>query len=112
MLLGVLLLGIVAWFRHRNGVIAGLDASLLQSLTYAVYGGAALTLALLAVLRTKAAGAAPPQQMLLYLGGYGAAELVAILGGTVWLFGGDRIPYLLGIVLMTLSFRLLPIPRN
>jgi len=112
MLLGVLGLGVFSWFRHREGTRAALDGSLLQTLSYGCYAGLAATLLLLVVLRTRVAAAPANTQMLLYLGGYGAAEMVAILGGAIWLFGGERIPYLLGVVLMTLSFQLLPIPRD
>ncbi len=112
MLLGVLGLGGFAWFRQRQGTVVGLDESTLRMLMYGCYGGLVATLALLAVLRTRVAGAEPRTQLLLYLGGYGAAETVAILGGAVWLLGGERLPYLMGVVLMALSFQLLPVPRD
>jgi hypothetical protein len=112
MLLGVLLLGVVAWFRHRNGTILALELSTAQVLTYACYGALVATLGLLLLLRSRVAGAAARTQMLVYIAGYAAAEVTAILGGALWLFGGERVPYLLGLVLMASSFQLLPIPRE
>jgi hypothetical protein len=112
MLLGVLLLGVIAWFRHRNGSIVAIDAATVRLLTYLCYGAIPATVALLFVLRKLAATAQPRGQMLLYLAGYGAAEVVAVLGGALWLFSGERVPYLLSLVLMASSFQVLPIPRE
>jgi len=35
-----------------------------------------------------------------------------VLGGALWLFSGERVPYLLSLVLMASSFQVLPIPRE
>jgi hypothetical protein len=81
-------------------------------LTYAFYGIGGLTLAGLLFLRTRLSTAAAETQRAMYLGGYAAAEVVAILGGAIWFTGGDRTWYIIGLVLMAVSFQILPLRRE
>lgn len=112
MLFGVLALGGVTWFLQRDGRTATADPAALAGLTKAFFVLLGLTLAGLILLRLRVADAAPAAQRAMYLGGYTAAEVVAIFGGALWFLGGDRVSYLLGLVLMAVSFQVLPIPRD
>ncbi len=112
MLLGVLAFGAVTWFIQRSGATPILPPEPLTQLTYAFYGIGALTLVGLLVLRLRLATATTGQQRVMYLGGYAAAEVVAILGGAIWFVGGDRTWYILGLVLMTVAFQILPLRRD
>lgn len=113
MLAGVLALGAAAWFTRRDGAAAAtLPPDTLQLLTYGFYGIGALTLVGLVILRTRLSGASIDAQRAMYLGGYAAAEVVAVLGGAIWFTGGDRTWYIIGLVLMAVSFQILPLSRE
>jgi hypothetical protein len=112
MLLGVLAFGALTWFLQRDGRTPALAPETLQRMTSGLYLLLAVVLGLLLLLRSRVADAAAGTQRLLYLVGYAAAEAVAIFGGAIWFFGGDRLSYLLGLVLMAVSFQVLPIARD
>lgn len=112
MLAGVLALGGAAWFTRRNNADTVLPPDTLQTLTYVFYALGALTLVGLIILRTRLSGATEAQQRAMYLGGYAAAEVVAVLGGAIWFTGGDRTWYIIGLVLMAVSFQILPLRRE
>ena len=112
MLAGVLALGAAAWFTRRSNADTILPSETLQALTDVFYGIGTMTLVGLILLRTRLSGASTDQQRAMYLGGYAAAEVVAVLGGAIWFTGGDRTWYIIGLVLMAVSFQILPLRRE
>jgi hypothetical protein len=112
MLFGVLAFGAVTWFLQREGVTPSFPPATIARFTGGFYIVGALTLVGLVLVRLGLNKATVDQQKFMYLGGYAATEVVAILGGVIWYTGGDRTWYIVGLVLMAVSFQILPLRRD
>lgn len=113
LLFGVLLFGAVTWYVRRGGSPDTLAPDATTRLGYVFMGLAAAVVGLLFVLRQRVASEKNPQkQVPMYLAGYASAEGAALFGGAIWYLGGVYEWYIAGLVLMVVSFQLLPIARR
>ena len=113
MLAGLLLFGAATWYTLRQGRVAILLPEKARTFGYVFAGLAATAVAGLAYLRLRLETATEPAQLLVfYIVGYALAEGAALFGGVVWFMGGSQAWYVAGLVLMVVSFEVLPVRRE
>lgn len=113
MLAGVVLFGAVAIYLSKSGTIATLGIETIETLRLAfivVLGGVA---AAMFVFRRKRAQMPPDQDpTALNIVGWALGESVAFFGGVLLILSGDMTYFLVGFVMMLVSFVFFPIPRE
>ena len=112
LLLGVLLLGAVSWFLHRDPARQPNNPESLVVLRRAMLGVWVLTIAALLALRprlSRVTGAARRSFLLIM---WALGEGAALIGGVHFYLSGDARSFLGGLVVMLGAFLLFPIRRE
>ena len=108
---GVAVFGAVAIYLAKNGAVQPANPETIEALEYA-YAAMLFVVAgstyLLRRRRTTATDAARILQ--LNIVGWALGESLALLGGVMLLLSGDVVYYLVGVVMMLVSFVFFPIP--
>jgi hypothetical protein len=112
LLLGLLLFGASTWYAHRRGTLNLLTPDKAQLFGYIFTALAGTTLAALFFLRARLGTAGDTKQLMsMYIIGYAFTEGTALFGGVVWFLGGSSNWFIAGLVLMIVSFQVLPVRR-
>jgi hypothetical protein len=113
LLLGMLLFGGATWYTSRQGRVSLLSAERAQLMGWVFVALAACALGAMLFLRSRLEKIADVRQIFAtYVVGYAFAEGAALFGGVVWFLGGAREWYVAGLVLMAVSFQILPVRKS
>ena len=113
MLAGVLTFGAVVWFLRRSGNAPPLTeaAATLRVVGAAVALFAAAGIATFRVLAGRARE--PEQRLVLSIGGWAVGEAAALYGGFYYYATGRPLGYMLGLMILLVSFVFIPVtPRR
>jgi hypothetical protein len=109
---GLLVFGAVTFYLRMQPSAATLPPDRARLLGYVFTAMAVGALAVLFVLRRRLEGGVTEQSALqTYIIGYAVAEGTALFGGATWFMGGHLNWYVAGLLLMVISFQILPIKR-
>lgn len=105
-------IGAVAWFLNRNGAFEGAPESfqILRTVFTVVFVTAAA--ALIFIRRRRLATKSAQQAAMLNIAGWGLAEGVALFGAIVLMVTGSLIPFAFGLLMMVVTFTMLPIAKG
>lgn len=110
MLAGVIMFGLVTWFLRRSGPSpVSIDGSLLDMVTY---GAMIAGIAGIVVMRRVVANAADAARYAnIAVIGWAFGELAALAGAVHYFITGDPTRYVIGVMVMLVSFVLIPLRR-
>lgn len=111
MLAGVIMFGVVTWFLRRSGPApGGIEAGPLDTITYgAMIAGIA---GIVVMRRVVAAATDAARYANMAVIGWAFGELAALAGAVHYFMTGDPTRYVIGVMVMLLSFVLIPLRRT
>lgn len=111
MLAGVIMFGLVTWFLRRGGPSpVSVDGSVLDTVTYgAMIAGIA---GIVVMRRVVAAAADAARYANTAVIGWAFGELAALAGAVHYFITGDPTRYVIGLMVMLVSFVLIPLRRS
>jgi hypothetical protein len=111
MLAGVLVFGAVVWFMRRNGSApAATSTAILETISYAAIGIGLVGIVVLWRVLARATTAGKYANIAVM--GWALGELAALGGGVHFFLTGDPTRYVIGVMVMLMSFVLIPLRRT
>ncbi len=113
MLAGVVLFGAVAIYLSKSGTIAALGSETIETLRLAFVVVLGCVAAAMFVFRRKRMQMPAEQDpTAINIVGWALGESVAFFGGVLLILSGDMTYFLVGFVMMLVSFVFFPLPRD
>jgi hypothetical protein len=113
LLAGVVMFGSVVYYLTREGPVSDVPNEATRSLSFALMGLAAASLAALFVVRSiRDRAASYDRRSALTVVGWAVGEAPALLGGVVYLLTASPLPYLTGLSVLIASFLMIPVPEE
>lgn len=113
MMLGLVLFGVATMYIQRKGPTNAMSDDTMKMFSYIFIAMAVSGLGAMIFIRSRLGAIQDTRkQVSMYLVGYALAEATALFGAVTWYVGGAREWFIAGLVLMVVSFQVLPVKRS